>query len=511
MDAGDGAPGFVKRNLRRRARVQQAGLRGGRIVHQTSNLRSAGLLCMLALAAGCADKADTRYTGAYQLEDGRLVFVTPREGDVLRYRLMSGDSGAMWPTGEGAYESGPGWAEREPVVSRFEFERARDRTNGLNWRSGEREQRARALDLPERTAKFASGDLELRAKLVTPRGEAPFPAIVLVHGSGDESAVDYYFEPYLYAAHGFASLVFDKRGTGESEGDYLQNFHVLSDDVVAAVQWLRTQPDVDPDNIHLAGFSQGGWIAPLAALKDQRIRSVLVGYGVMKPVTSEDRWGYVYALRQKGFGDAEIAAADRINALIEDIVDRHMNRWSELDELVDSVRAEPWFEAVKGSDSMLGAVAEQKFPLWGMRAYVWWKLGAHREPAFIDRLYDPAPTMQQLSIPSLWILAGEDSSAPAQWTVDELQKLQAAGKPVEYFVYPEAEHGILRFSAGVDGERKMLGYEPDYFERQIAWFRRQSGSSAEANAVTKLPPNPARNSATLGAAPSAVVADDAHP
>ena len=179
---------------------------------------------------------------------------------------------------------------------------------------------------------FASGELQLRGKLVTPREPGRSRSIVLVHGSGDESAVDYYFEPYLYAANGFASLVFDKRGTGESEGEYLQNFHVLSDDVVAAVQWLRTQSDIDGDNIHLAGFSQGGWIAPLAALKDGDVRSVLVGYGVMKPVTSEDRWGYVYALRQKGFGEAEIAKADRINTVIEDIVDRRVNRWSELDD-----------------------------------------------------------------------------------------------------------------------------------------------------------------------------------
>ena len=83
-----------------------------------------------------------------------------------------------------------------------------------------------------------------------------------------------------------------------------------------------------------------------------------------------------------------------------------------------------------------------------MRAYVWWRLGAHRDPPFIDRLYDPVPTMSRLSTPSLWLLAGEDSSAPAAWTVTELDKLRAAGRPVEYFVYPQAEHGILQFTEG---------------------------------------------------------------
>jgi dienelactone hydrolase len=410
---------------------------------------------------------------------------------------MNGESAALWPSGERRYEGGRGWAEREPVASTFHFEiDSTGRASGLQWAQvGGANRRARALQLPEEIVHFNSGELRLRGKLVRPRGDGPFPAVVLVHGSGDESAVDHYFEPYLYAAHGFASLVFDKRGTGESDGKYLQNFHVLSDDVVAAVAWLRMQPGIDSEAIHLAGFSQGGWIAPLAALKDGRIRSVLVGYGVMKPVTSEDRWGYIYALRKQGYGDAEIAKADRINGVIEDIVDRHQNRWSELGEMVDAARAEPWFEAVKGSDSMLGAVGEQKFPLWGVRLYVWWKLGAHRDPPFIDRLYDPAPTMSKLMIPSLWLLAGEDSSAPAEWTVEELDRLKAAGKPVEYFVYPHAEHGILRFNTAADGERTYLGHEADYFPRQIEWLRRQSEATdaASADALTKV----TENSATL--------------
>ena len=263
------------------------------------------------------EPADTRFSGAYVLEDGTQVFVAPREGKVLRYRLMNGESGALWPTGEGEYEGGPGWGEREPVVNRVKFARD-DGRSGFDWRRGDGDKvaHARWLDLPERISKFSSGDLSLRGKLVLPQGAGPFPAVVIVHGSEDSSAVDYYYEPYMYAANGFAALAFDKRGTGESGGKYLQNFHVLSDDVVAAVRWLRSQPGINGNRIHLAGFSQGGWIAPLAALKDGNIRSILVGYGVMVPVTGEDRWGYFYALQQKGFGADAVDAADRVNAVI---------------------------------------------------------------------------------------------------------------------------------------------------------------------------------------------------
>jgi len=418
---------------------------------------------------------DTRFSGAYALADGTQVFVSPREGKVLRYRLMNGESAALWPTGEGEYEGGPGWAEREPVVNHVKFARA-DGHSGFDWqRADGKVAHARWIDLPERISKFPSGDLSLRGKLVLPEGSGPFPAVVIVHGSEDFSAVDYYYEPYMYAANGFAALAFDKRGTGESDGKYLQNFHVLSDDVVAAVRWLRAQPGIDGKRIHLAGFSQGGWIAPLAALKDGNIRSILVGYGVMVPVTGEDRWGYFYALQQKGFGAEAVDAADRVNAVIEDIIDRHENRWSDLGSLLDTARSQPWFDAVRGSDSILGRIAGSKMPLWSWRMLAWWRFRSQGDTPFIDRTYDPVQTMQQLQTPSLWMLGGEDSSAPTPWTLRELQKLQASGRPLQYHVFPGADHGIMTFEKQENGERRYIGLDPDYYPMQIAWLRQHSG------------------------------------
>ena len=53
---------------------------------------------------------DARFNGAYRLDDGRLVFITAREGDTLRYRMMSGESRALWPRGDGTFTAGPGWS-----------------------------------------------------------------------------------------------------------------------------------------------------------------------------------------------------------------------------------------------------------------------------------------------------------------------------------------------------------------------------------------------------------------
>lgn len=426
-----------------------------------------------------ATPLDPRFNGAYRLDDGRLVFVIARDGDTLRYSFLNGESRALWPAGENTFEAGPGWSDRTPVQVRVAFSPPRDGgyPQGFAWKGPDgAERRARRLDLPETRFTFSSGDLKLRGKLVAPQGMGPFPAVVIVHGSGRDSAVDGFYMPYLFASHGIATLVYDKRGTGGSDGDYTQNFHVLARDVLAAVDWLRNQPVIDASRIHLAGYSQGGWIAPLAASRTQGIRSVLVGYGPMVPITGEDRWGYVYALRQKGFGEDAIREADRINDVIGAIVDHGEDRWDELGRLLDESESKPWFEAVKGSDSAVGYVADTRLPLWALRSAAWWMTRPRGGEPFADRLYDPVPTVASLKeTPSLWLLADEDESMPTGWTVDKLKELRKAGRPIAFEVYPGTDHGILRFEETPEGGRKYLGYHPEYLLDQVDWLRARSG------------------------------------
>ncbi len=415
---------------------------------------------------------DTRFNGAYRLADGRLVIITPREADTLRYRLMTGESAALRPTGERTFEAGPGWSDEEPVTVTVSFDPVdAGPPAGLSWRSTEGEQRGVRVDLPEVAGNFASGELELRAKLVLPEGTGPFPVAVFVHGSGSESAVDTYYNPYLTAAHGIAGLVYDKRGTGGSEGEYNQNFHLLSDDAAAAVAWLRTRPEIDPGNIHLAGYSQGGWIAPLAATKTD-VKSLLICYGPMVPITGEDRWGYVYALQQAGFGADAVREVDAINAIGSAIFDHGEDRWAELGRALAAAEEADWYEAVHGSDSMVGFLTETWLPLPAVRVWLWWR--TRGDEPFVDRLYDPVPTVASLETPSLWIFGGADSSMPSDWSIDELEKLQAAGRPITTKVFPEAEHGILLFEEA-DGERDYRGYAPGYLSLQVDWLRRRSG------------------------------------
>lgn len=428
------------------------------------------------LKLGRSEPPDTRFNGAYLLDDGRLVLVTPLEGDVLRYRLMSGQSSAMWPVGDLVFESGPGWRDREPVELRIDFPKSTKDgpPSGLTWQPKEGPtQQGERIELPEIFSTIPSGELTLRSKLVLPLGDPPFPAVVLVHGSGKDSAVDTYYMAYLFAAHGIAALAYDKRGTGGSSGEYNQNFHLLSDDTVAAVDWLRGRSEIDPRRISLAGYSQGGWIAPLAATKTADIRSLLINYGPMVPITEEDRWGYRYALYEKGFGEDAVAKVDRINQVMGAIFDLGENRWSELATLLEEAEGEDWFEAIAGSDSMVGFAAGTKLPLWVVRLYAWWLTRGKTD--FVDRLYDPLPTVAALDTPSLWIFGAEDSSMPSGDSIEILQELQQQGRPIEVEVFPEAEHGILLFEGENSSDRRYLGYAPGYLDLQVQWLLHQSG------------------------------------
>src|SRR5689334_6735752 len=87
----------------------------------------AGLLLLAGVALLAFNReqpADTRYTGAYRFEDGTLVVIGPRDTTDLRFKLMNGETGALWPTDEhGNFEGGAGWAGREPVTNRVQFQR----------------------------------------------------------------------------------------------------------------------------------------------------------------------------------------------------------------------------------------------------------------------------------------------------------------------------------------------------------------------------------------------------
>jgi len=110
----------------------------------------------------------------------------------------------------------------------------------------------------------------------SPDGEAPgsgWPSVVILHGFTGSRSGDHRLLPLLsrwLAPRGVASLRFDFRGSGESEGDFSEMTVAREvEDVEAAFAYLRGLPMLDPERIMLLGFSMGGLVAALAA---ERVR-----------------------------------------------------------------------------------------------------------------------------------------------------------------------------------------------------------------------------------------------
>ena len=113
---------------------------------------------------------------------------------------------------------------------------------------------------------FRNGAVSLAGTLTLPSGIKPHPAVVFIHGSGPDSRENYSFYAELFARHGIATLIYDKRGVGASTGDWRRvHFRDLAEDALAGVRLLRSHKDIDASRIGLWGGSNGGWVAPLAA------------------------------------------------------------------------------------------------------------------------------------------------------------------------------------------------------------------------------------------------------
>jgi uncharacterized protein len=94
------------------------------------------------------------------------------------------------------------------------------------------------------------------------------PAIILVHASGAEDREYLLSFARFLIRRGMSVLGYDKRGVGGSTGDWkTASFEDLSGDVVAAFQCLQSRSDIDHAAIGLLGWSQAGWIVPLAATR----------------------------------------------------------------------------------------------------------------------------------------------------------------------------------------------------------------------------------------------------
>ena len=180
----------------------------------------------------------------------------------------------------------------------------------------------------ERDFSVGDGERALPGTLAMPKGNGPFPAVVLVHGSGPQDRDETIGpnKPFLdiartLAAQGIAVLRYDKRTKARPQDFAGGNFGVddeTTNDAVIAVDALRKTDDIDPKRIFVLGHSQGGMLAPRIAAVSGHVAGLILMAAPTRPLLDIliEQNRRLAALNDGKIDDAERAA---INAIIEQV------------------------------------------------------------------------------------------------------------------------------------------------------------------------------------------------
>jgi len=429
-------------------------------------LKTRLLILILFLAAGCTTTEPFKgLLGAYHLDDGRTISIRRSAENSLRYRIYeTGASGRLYRDNGDTYVSGEGFTQRDPVhlVVHFETDEygvARE----LDWRKqGDRPLRATRIG-KEREFWFESDGVQLFGRLHLPATPPPWPAVVLIHGSGDSPGTEWLFNSDFFVANGIAALTYDKRGSGNSGGTFTFDFHQLARDANSAVDFLKTLEHLRFDQVGLSGYSQGAWVAPLAASENDSVGFVIVNYGMINSPAEEARLEMRQILVDAGVDGQQLLDADEVIRAAVDLVATGLEGdWSHFEALRKKHRQAPWKHYLDGTP--VGKLL--LFPRFLVKL-----IGKRQLPPGLPWYYDSSELMESSDIPMVWLLAGQDRSAPGEQTIEKLRQLAQAGKPYQLRVFPGADHSMLTFELE-DGERIYKGYAPGYFQAEVeAVFR----------------------------------------
>ena len=311
---------------------------------------------------------------------------------------------------------------------------------------------------------FSSLGTQLAGRLIESSGSAAGerPLVVMVHGSERTAALN---SPYGYslAAQGITVFVYDKRGTGDSEGEYTQNFELLAADAAAALAQAKSMTKGRVGRAGYFGGSQGGWVAPLAASRSDA-DFVAIGFGLVASPIEEDREQTISEARALGLDDKAIALLNRLSAATAKLVVSDFSQgYAELAQVRRELSQQPWSGKIHGEYSgRIAALSEDELrrlgrPLFDNVELIW------------D--YDSIAALKRVRVPVLWVLAGEDREAPIETTRAALLQLKQAGKPIDVYLFPDTDHGMMEFVTNADGSRRITRITDGYLRLLGDWIK----------------------------------------
>lgn len=207
----------------------------------------------------------------------------------------------------------------------------------------------------------AGTEWALPGTLSMPVGDGPFPAVVLVHGSGphDRDETIGPNKPFRDLAEGLASrgiavLRYEKR-TRQHGGKLLDGKITVReeviDDALAAAQLLRQSPGIDPKRVFIVGHSLGALLAPKMATLDPKLAGIVIMAGNVRPLEDLIVEQMTYLAKQSGESDAVVLdKIKQIKEQAERVKDPKLSKETPADQLPLKIPAEYWL-SLRGYDS----------------------------------------------------------------------------------------------------------------------------------------------------------------
>lgn len=318
--------------------------------------------------------------------------------------------------------------------------------------------RAAVAPLPYavRDVAFRNGSVVLHGTICLPKSGGRHPGVVLIHGSGPQTrwgTMRYVAD--RFARSGVAVLIYDKRGSGESGGDWRTSRHEdLARDALAAVSTLASSPGVDPRRIGLLGHSQGGVIAPLAAkLAPGRIAFIVAEDTFAGPQWQQDIYRVQNLLKTLDLSAADYATAMQVYTAFVDAA-RGALPYEEFERRAKPYRETSWYKWMA-------------FP--PRESWVWpW--------AAANGNFDPLPLWREVRVPVLLVYGEKDMLQPRDETIAKIGGvLESTKTPYTALIVPDTQHNLT--VQPEDGQPFFWWHQaPGLIETVVAWVQHETRS-----------------------------------
>jgi uncharacterized protein len=268
-------------------------------------------------------------------------------------------------------------------------------------------------------------DVTLAGTLTIPSKPGKYPAVVLISGSGpqnrDEELLNH--RPFLVLSDyltrkGIAVLRYDDRGTAQSTGHFESaTTKDLATDASAAIDYLKTRPEIDHSRMGLIGHSEGGVIAPMVANRSKDVAFIVLMAGTGIPGDELLLLQMELIGRAGGMTEEEIARTRTQNSTIFDMIKRIDDR----DELTSELQTYLRTTIAENPDMVIpeGMTVDELVAMTTSQfAGVWMQY-------FLK--HDPAKELEKVKVPVLALNGSNDLQVPSKVNLEAIENAVKRG------------------------------------------------------------------------------------